>query len=130
MRCFKAPWAWVVVPDGGAMEAGDNPSPAFVRRHLWRSTHRSGTQHRHLMHEAHLCHRERFLRTAGLQKPGVLLTVEETNLRTKEHADLLTPSLHQCEDYGPGSMSNNDFNIRHPGFSFSVNIIEIAIFHN
>ena len=27
----------------------------------------------------------------------------ETPMFIKTHVDLLTPSLHQCEDYGPGS---------------------------
>ena len=44
------------------------------------------------------------------------------------HVDLLTPSLRQCEDYS--SVSNNNFNTSHTGFSLYINNVETATFHN
>ena len=52
------------------------------------------------------------MRSPGLEKNAekcgktVLLKcyrTPKTPMFIKTHVDLLTPSLHQCEDYGPGS---------------------------
>ena len=45
------------------------------------------------------------------------------------HVDLLTTSLHPYGDGGRGSTSNNNFKTNHMGFSYMVNNLETAIFH-